>query len=475
MDKKEIMDRAIDAAKHADVASVVGRRVRLTRSGQNLLGLCPFHADEHQGSFVVTPAKGIWWCFTENIGGNAWRFVKMYEEQVLGNPTSWKRAAAVLAYEMGAITPEEFAIITGDAAAPAPPKKHVARAPKPAARPRPTAPAGTAEYVYDLLPAVCGLSDAHRRHLVAERGVPEPELRDYFTWPADTSMIAEKVLEAAEADLRTSLGHMAGPALKALKKALPLVPGFYTGRDGNARAARGRPGIGFLVRDEDGKPRGAQIRADKTEPGRPRYVWLSSEADGSRAGCADGASPGSPYGVIRAAREDAPVLVTEGRFKAEQAAAHGTTAVYLAGVGLWRSNGAIDAVKALAGKSGKAYIAFDADSCGKKEVHDQLMCLARALQAVGVEPVILTWRICHGKGLDDLMLGAGAGYRTMMRSRTMRDVDAAYEAGLKKALAEAGVSSPSELEADAVKAFKERLQDAVEQELWPKPIHAAAS
>ncbi|MBL9021936.1 MAG: hypothetical protein JNL21_07030, partial [Myxococcales bacterium] len=37
------------------------RGVSLTRSGDNLLGLCPFH-DDREPSLVITPEKNLWHC-----------------------------------------------------------------------------------------------------------------------------------------------------------------------------------------------------------------------------------------------------------------------------------------------------------------------------------------------------------------------------------------------------------------------------
>ena len=58
----------------ADIESVVGRYVSLSRKGGNLWGLCPFH-HEKTASFSVNPSKGIYKCFGCNKGGNAIRFV----------------------------------------------------------------------------------------------------------------------------------------------------------------------------------------------------------------------------------------------------------------------------------------------------------------------------------------------------------------------------------------------------------------
>ncbi|MCR5287968.1 MAG: DNA primase [Saccharofermentans sp.] len=62
----------------ADIESVVGRYVSLSRKGGNLWGLCPFH-HEKTASFSVNPSKGIYKCFGCNKGGNAINFIMEIE------------------------------------------------------------------------------------------------------------------------------------------------------------------------------------------------------------------------------------------------------------------------------------------------------------------------------------------------------------------------------------------------------------
>lgn len=66
---EDIEQRIKAAAKIRDVLE--DRGVELFRKGRNLLGLCPFHADRHIGSFVVNEQTNSCWCFSCNHGGNA--------------------------------------------------------------------------------------------------------------------------------------------------------------------------------------------------------------------------------------------------------------------------------------------------------------------------------------------------------------------------------------------------------------------
>jgi hypothetical protein len=47
---------------------VEGAGVELKKTGKDLAGRCPFHADE-TASLIVTPAKNLWHCFGCGIGG----------------------------------------------------------------------------------------------------------------------------------------------------------------------------------------------------------------------------------------------------------------------------------------------------------------------------------------------------------------------------------------------------------------------
>ncbi len=67
-------------AKNADIEAVVSHYVKLTRKGNALWGICPFH-EEKTPSFAVLPDKRIFKCYGCGKGGNAIRFI-MEKEQL---------------------------------------------------------------------------------------------------------------------------------------------------------------------------------------------------------------------------------------------------------------------------------------------------------------------------------------------------------------------------------------------------------
>jgi DNA primase len=89
------------------IEEVVGEYLQLRNSGGgSLKGLCPFH-DEKTPSFNVTPARGLWYCFSCTEGGDVIKFVQKIDN--LGFAEAIERLAAragiELRYEQGGSVP----------------------------------------------------------------------------------------------------------------------------------------------------------------------------------------------------------------------------------------------------------------------------------------------------------------------------------------------------------------------------------
>jgi DNA primase len=82
-----------------DILELVGRYVKLTKSGVNHKAPCPFHA-ETKPSFIVTPSRQTFHCFGCGKGGNVFRFLMEIER------LSFPEAVRMLAREVGITIPE---------------------------------------------------------------------------------------------------------------------------------------------------------------------------------------------------------------------------------------------------------------------------------------------------------------------------------------------------------------------------------
>jgi len=85
--------------QQADIVRLVGDYVRLKKSGQNFLGLCPFHP-EKTPSFAVHPTKQIYHCFGCGAGGDVFKFVMEMEK------VAFPEALRLVAEKVGVRLPE---------------------------------------------------------------------------------------------------------------------------------------------------------------------------------------------------------------------------------------------------------------------------------------------------------------------------------------------------------------------------------
>ena len=74
----------------ADIVRIIGEQVRLKKSGNNYLGLCPFH-QEKTPSFSVHSARQFYYCFGCGAKGDVFQFVIATER--LSFPDAVRRVA----------------------------------------------------------------------------------------------------------------------------------------------------------------------------------------------------------------------------------------------------------------------------------------------------------------------------------------------------------------------------------------------
>jgi DNA primase len=103
-----IRDEDIELVRERSaVEEVVGEYLQLRNAGGgSLKGLCPFH-DEKTPSFNVTPARGLWYCFSCSEGGDVIRFVQKIDSLNFAEAVERlaARAGLELRYEQGGHVP----------------------------------------------------------------------------------------------------------------------------------------------------------------------------------------------------------------------------------------------------------------------------------------------------------------------------------------------------------------------------------
>ena len=62
-----------------DIVDIVSNYIEVKKAGANFKALCPFHG-ENTPSFILSPAKQIYHCFSCGVGGDVIKFVQEYEK-----------------------------------------------------------------------------------------------------------------------------------------------------------------------------------------------------------------------------------------------------------------------------------------------------------------------------------------------------------------------------------------------------------
>ena len=65
--------------KELPISEVMGRYLTLHRKGPAVRAVCPFH-DDHDPSMHINDDKGMWYCFVDQMGGDAIKFVQEYRK-----------------------------------------------------------------------------------------------------------------------------------------------------------------------------------------------------------------------------------------------------------------------------------------------------------------------------------------------------------------------------------------------------------
>ncbi len=95
------MDHLEEIRLRINIEDLVGGYVQLKKAGRNLRGLCPFHG-EKTPSFMVSPEKGIAYCFGCHQGGDIFKFTQLVEN------VSFVEAVHILAEKANVPVPQKM-------------------------------------------------------------------------------------------------------------------------------------------------------------------------------------------------------------------------------------------------------------------------------------------------------------------------------------------------------------------------------
>ena len=404
-DKYSFLNDLIVEIKQRPINEVIGLYLHLVQRGPNFLALCPFHADTHLGSFVVSPNKGIWKCFAcgehggVNYAGDAIKFVRLYKK------VSYFEAALDIAVQLRLISLEQYETYSRKRYDP----KRVEEAEKKYSEARATsveqpeqAPAEVKDKVYRAFKEAAGLDEEDRQYLRSVRGLSDERIdADYFTFPSNwrkKAMIISLVME------KTGI----------TSEELSHVPGFFIDKEYNMVSIISCKGIGILLHNPDGTVPAIQIRKKTVEKGEQRYVWFSSSfAANSPDKFGGGCGTGSPKDVLWPSgdRQSRCICITEGRFKSEVLSKSGNTVVSVQGVATWRGCIATikDIVKIKPGFYTNIFLFFDSDLFGNPPLMEQVRLLVSALHKTfpRLSVVYAAWHKAGGKGIDDYIAAEG--------------------------------------------------------------------
>ncbi|WCK56963.1 CHC2 zinc finger domain-containing protein (plasmid) [Aneurinibacillus sp. Ricciae_BoGa-3] len=406
MDKRQFAEEVIESVRSLSLVSVISTRINLPRQrGVNIKALCPFHNDRSIGSFVVTEKKGIWKCFSCGAGGDAIKFVAEFDS------INYLQSAFKLALEFGIISNWEYEeyferrrysreqILKIERRYEEIDKKRFENN---------IADEHTLDEVFRLFIEQAPLSDEHREHLLTERNLTPDEIEEglYFTFP--TRHILKEFSKAIKERYNGS------------EEILTRIPGFYYEKESQRFTFTKHKGIGIGIKNGNGKVVGIQIRHDKNDENKNRYVWFSSSFASNDEKYEHGTSSGAPIDVVYPKEiKNNTVFITEGRFKAQKIATEkGSIAISVQGVASWR--GIMKELKRIPSSPilqqclpqtkqfaiQAIFVAFDADMNYKVQVFTQAKQMTDCLEDNEEQkfPVYyLNWDDSLGKGIDDIL------------------------------------------------------------------------
>lgn len=426
MDKREFLEMLIARIKLIPIENILETRIKLVKKGGYYKALCPFHNDRRIGSFVVSSKKGIFKCFSCGVGGDAIKFISLYDG------VSYVESAFKIGLQFGIISYLEYDEYFNKRRYKKEEIKKIEQFYMDKIRENnkeEKADIDTLNKVYEIFTSCCELSEEHKKHLTYERKLKEDRLKDYFTFPTRRIM-KEFVEKLKEKNLN--------------EEVLKTIPGFFYDKQKQKFSFVRYKGIGIKIRNNEGKIVGIQIRKDEIQEDQSRYTWFSSAFVNYMDNYEFGTSSGSPVDVVYPAKLTNPIIaITEGRFKAEKLAEIGFTSISVQGVTNWR--GIIEEIKEIMKKEEykkvynryvktykekpPIYICFDADIIFNYQVFSQSKEMTNKIKEkisdLG-DIMYIYWDIRNGKGIDDL-INNNIDYVNKIKKYTKYNFEKNYE------------------------------------------------
>lgn len=470
MNKQQVLEFVIDSVRRLHINEIVGMYVKLIWKGSHFHGLCPFHNDHKMGSFVVSPKKNIFKCFSCGEGGDGISFVAKLEG------INYVASAFKIALDFGIISNKEYEEYYKKRRYS---KKEVSNIEKKYQEldkekfESNIAEPAILDKVFNIFLDMCELSDSHKEHLLKVRNLTEEQIEEkrYKTFPS--RYIIRKFIKR----IREEFGS---------EEVLENIPGFYQeekkvpvkkdgedvlDKEGNKIyeyvwlwTFAKHSGIIIPIKNAFGQIIGLQIRRDEEEEDKSRYVWFSSSfASFSDEKYKKGTSSGSPIDVVypKEIRNQA-IFITEGRFKAEKIAeTYNSIAISVQGVGTWKGilntiedivNSPITKELSIGSKYEVeiVYLAFDADLNYKPQVWQQAKKMSSHLQQGNYPIYYLNWNEDLGKGIDDLLI---AGHLNKIQKYDKEKWDKRYEFIIDTVLEETGIPRIQDVSSDIFKEY----------------------
>ena len=428
--KDAIFERAKNGVKQIPTHTIVSEYVELKKDGIHYKGFCPFHSSKTMNSFRVTDSKNYYKCFGCDAGGTGVGFVADYKG------ISYHDALFYVAQEYGIISSEEYDLMMEKKAVTQKPREKKSFKKIDIAQEKQKANPCSIKIkndVYDFMKEFFGLSEEHRNHLKNVRHLSDEAIeKDFF------SLVEEKK-EAFIKALKIKFSYSV--------EELMNVPGFFYEKEHSCLRMANYEGIGILIRGLDGYIKAVQVRKDKDEPDKPRYVWFASNFVFKYPQFYKGGNgTGSPVDLLYPAvmKKKYAVGICEGKFKGEILAQQGLFAISVQGVGNWKGgelwSGVDHEIDQLDSFStlgiDTIYIFYDADMMSNTGVFGHAMKLGEYLEKryPHMKVVYALWHDGYGKGIDDLYINGHANDIRYMSRKPLQETQQELDIAVTDAL-----------------------------------------